>query len=468
MIFTSLTPLSRSSKRWGGWLLGWLVLGLLAAGCSKDPTSIGVGLPSTDANTGAYLIDTLTVRASTVLRDSVVTSSASTLLLGRYTDPQLGTVQATSYFGVGLPAAFVPDGTAVYDSLVLTLSPSSSSGTNMSFRYGDTTRTQSLVAVYKLNQVLPTNTPLFAAPRLTPLASYYDPLTSLLNLNRVVRQRRASPVLGTIRTRLNDDLGRQLMVAGQRGQLSTQDQLQALLPGLAIAPLTSDNAALLTFAATSESSALMIYYHDPTAPTVPQSATFQVQTGGAHCFQVELLNRNQSVLGGKLPTQTLGQVPASSLGEQTIIAGGIGLQTKLEFPYLRDLYQFGQHLTLTSAQLVLRVPPSSTSMALALAPPSTLNVSTVNFNNQPVTTLPTTVSYDNTQLSPLTTLPQATYTLPDAVVNAYIQAVLAGASPNNGLLLRSASPELPSRVLLGSSRNASARLQLRVYVVSSN
>ncbi|MEJ7665648.1 MAG: hypothetical protein WKG07_42075 [Hymenobacter sp.] len=50
-----------------------LGLALLAAGCKKDPSSIGVGLPNSQTNTGAYLIDTLTIRASTVLRDSVVT-----------------------------------------------------------------------------------------------------------------------------------------------------------------------------------------------------------------------------------------------------------------------------------------------------------------------------------------------------------------------------------------------------------
>ena len=96
----NLTPVLRNSKalaspgRRRAWLrlpcALLLGLALLAAGCQKDPSSIGVGLPSAQANTGAYLIDTLTIRASTVLRDSVVTSGSDYLLAGRYTRPPAG------------------------------------------------------------------------------------------------------------------------------------------------------------------------------------------------------------------------------------------------------------------------------------------------------------------------------------------------------------------------------------------
>ncbi|RZK87980.1 MAG: hypothetical protein EOO62_38370, partial [Hymenobacter sp.] len=78
---------------------------LLAAACSSTPGNIGVGLPSADANTGAYLVDTLTIKASTVLRDSIITSGSSSLLVGRYIDPQLGTITAKSYVSFGRDGA---------------------------------------------------------------------------------------------------------------------------------------------------------------------------------------------------------------------------------------------------------------------------------------------------------------------------------------------------------------------------
>ena len=44
--------------------------------------------------------DTLTVDASIVLLDSIVTSNTDNILVGRYTDPTLGLVEASSYFQI--------------------------------------------------------------------------------------------------------------------------------------------------------------------------------------------------------------------------------------------------------------------------------------------------------------------------------------------------------------------------------
>ena len=87
MTFGGLTPVQSSNKLAGAWgrLLGLLGLVALLGACSNGVTEIGVGLPDANANTGAYLVDTITVRASTVLRDSVPTSTSSYLLAGRYT-----------------------------------------------------------------------------------------------------------------------------------------------------------------------------------------------------------------------------------------------------------------------------------------------------------------------------------------------------------------------------------------------
>ncbi len=91
------------AMRWGRLLLGLSLL-LVAAACSTTPANIGVGLPGVDPTTGAYLVDTLTLRTSTVLRDSVITSNSNYLLVGRYVDPQLGTITARSYCALDFPA----------------------------------------------------------------------------------------------------------------------------------------------------------------------------------------------------------------------------------------------------------------------------------------------------------------------------------------------------------------------------
>jgi Domain of unknown function (DUF4270) len=64
----------------------------------EDPQEIGSEVFVQDI--GVLYTDTLTVDASTILLDSVATSNTSNLLVGRYTDPVLGLVQASSYFHI--------------------------------------------------------------------------------------------------------------------------------------------------------------------------------------------------------------------------------------------------------------------------------------------------------------------------------------------------------------------------------
>lgn len=63
-----------------------------------DPQEIGSEVFVQDV--GVLYTDTLTVDASTVLLDSIVTSNTDNLLVGRYTDPVLGLVEASSYFQI--------------------------------------------------------------------------------------------------------------------------------------------------------------------------------------------------------------------------------------------------------------------------------------------------------------------------------------------------------------------------------
>jgi Domain of unknown function (DUF4270) len=64
----------------------------------EDPQEIGSEVFVQDV--GVLYTDTLTVDASTILLDSIVTNNTDNLLVGRYTDPILGLVEASSYFQI--------------------------------------------------------------------------------------------------------------------------------------------------------------------------------------------------------------------------------------------------------------------------------------------------------------------------------------------------------------------------------
>jgi hypothetical protein len=456
----NLTLLLRKSKltaapvaqprtgRWHRLLLLVAAVGMLAtAACTKGTSDIGVGLPDANVNTGAYLIDTITVRASTVLRDSVVTSTSSNLLVGRTYDPLLGTLTARSYFRLGVGNGFRIDPLFRYDSLVLVMKPTA-------YRYGDTTKTQALVEVHRLIDpiAIPTIKPSFASRKLTNLR--YDTAT-VLNKGGVAPQKLARRTT-SLRIPLDKSFGQDLLANAQAGKLTTQDDFDVYLPGLVLTPAAGDNATILGLSATATDAAMTLYYHDPMNPTVVLNNTFTLASGGRHFFQVAAA-RNGAV--GYLPTTSLQAVPAAPTGEQTYIEGALGLQTKLEFPHLTDVQQFGANLTVTSATLTALVP-SATLTPFLPAPPS-LVVSTSSIDNRPMGTYVAKVDYKNA-ISPTTGINQGSY---QWSIASYCQAVFNHTIPNNGFLVSSFTPDLPSRVVLGSPRNAQNKLQLRLYFI---
>jgi hypothetical protein len=432
---------------WGRLLLGLSLL-LVAASCSTNPANIGIGLPSVDASTGAYLVDTLTIRASTVLRDSVVTSTSSYLLVGRYQDPQLGAIKTTSYTTLNLGGAFQPDRSYIADSAVLVLTPDT-------YRYGDTTQTQTLLTVRELNSFLPVTSFGFASPQLTPMASRVA--TTSINYTTPV-PRRARRNLGTLRLRLLNSYRDRLMNDGKNGQLTTQEQLDRNYSGLALQPGASDVGALVRFnlGASSTAMGVMLYYHDPTDAATVLSHTFGINNG-RHFYQVE------PSLSSPLSTLTsLGQLYAASTGQQTYINGLLGLQTKIEIPYLFDLRNFGPNLVLTSATITAEAPVTTLSNRLALAPPATLTVSTTDQRNRQGTPF-ATATYSPTVTS-RDGITQAGYSWS---ILSYCQNVLSNSVPNNGMLLNSVTPVLPERVILGGPKRTTNRMQLRLYLISN-
>jgi hypothetical protein len=432
---------------WGRLLLGLSLL-LVAAGCSTNPANIGIGLPSADANTGAYLVDTLTIRASTVLRDSVVTSTSSTLLVGRYQDPQLGPITTTSYTTLSLGGAFQPAQTLIADSAVLVLPTDT-------YRYGDTTKTQTLVDVRELSSFLPTTSFGFSRPTLTPMASRVS--STSLNLTTPV-PRRARKNLGTLRLRLTNTYRDRLMSDGKNGLLTTQEQLERNYAGLALLPGATDAAALVRFnvANTGTAAGVILYYHDPTDVATVISHTFGINSA-RHFYQVEAPQ-----LGTLSTLTSLGQLDASRTGQQTYIEGLLGLQTKIEIPYLFDLRNFGQNLVITNAAMTAEIPATTLSTTQALAPPAALTVSSTNQRNQQGRTLFASPQYSAT-VTNRDGITQAGYTWS---VLTYCQDVLANRIPNDGMLLNSSTPVSPERVILGGPKRTTNRLQLRLYLIS--
>ena len=72
--------------------------------CSDDSDNFTIGNDFLESETELRMIDTFTVKLSTVLIDSLPTSSIDSFLVGNYKDDIFGRVSCKSYFEVGLPS----------------------------------------------------------------------------------------------------------------------------------------------------------------------------------------------------------------------------------------------------------------------------------------------------------------------------------------------------------------------------
>ncbi|WP_165822101.1 DUF4270 family protein [Hymenobacter edaphi] len=420
-------------------LLGLLHLLGLLAGCEASSPDFENALPASAGTLGTVFTDTLTVRTATVLTDSVASSVSGYLLLGRYHDGRLGTVTARSYLQVAPSGAAVPETEAVFDSVVLVLATDG-------YRYGDTTRTQHL-RVHRLQTDLRGTATYYTAD-----ARPYDAAT----LGDVAF--RARKPLPTVRVRLDPSLGRSLFEATQQGALSTTDELLARLPGLVLTPGPSDDAALLRF--TVASSVLQLYYHLPWAPDTYGTVDFAVSSGPRHFYQLEA-DRRSSLLS---PLTGMRQaLPSARTAEETYIEAGLGLQTKVEFPYLRELQQLGGNLVVNAAVLDAEVTTDSENRFLpppvALIPRLTDagNHAGAYFLDSGSNII--TASYQR-GVSPRTGLERGTYAVP---LTNYCAQVLAGSLANHGILLGPGSGDVAERVVLGSGQSTAAPMKLRLY-----
>ena len=427
--------------------LGRLLLAMLAPLAACDPPgNVALGPPPADPTAGAYGLDTLSVRVSTVWRDSVPTSGTNFLLVGQYRDPRLGLITATGYARLGWNGPYTPAPTEAFDSLALELRPAP-------YRYADTTRLQSLY-VRRL-----------AAP-LVPGRTYFsgeavaaNPL--LLNQGTAARAGfRAGPSRRVLRVRLADALGRALLLAGQQGRLGTEAELAAALPGLALAPGPADDAALLILPLAG--ARLRLFTHAPAAPAEAHERSFGLGNSTAHYYQVAADRRGTLVA----PLSASNRLISSRLSNrEAYLAGALGLQLRLEIPYLTRLRVLSPNPRILGAEATLETVAGSGGRGLG--PPATLYAYLSGRDGQRgpalrnADELPRTLNYLGGNLNRLG-LETGRYQLPLA---AYCQAVLDRRLPNDGLLLAAAVPQLAERVVLGGEENATAPVRLRVYLV---
>lgn len=420
------------------------LLGGFLFSCQEGDLDIGLPI-APDQMLSIHNIDTLTVKMSTVYTDTVITSSSGLIVAGRMVPLQGGVVEAHGYFQVDPPPSLSSLRFIQFDSLVLFLRYSDS--------VGDTTQLQTL-KVHALSS-LPSTTRLYSN-RSTP---GYHPV--------VLGQKtfRASPARDSVvAVRLSNELGLQLRNLMSANTTISQTMIDRLLYGLAVLPGADDKAAILSF--DFSQSFMRFYYREEESANTTYTADLSLRLGYTQFNSIQYRDTSREAINA---LDSKGEeVASNSTNHETLIQLGVGLQTKIEIPYLQALKQIEHYGGIN--RVILEVQPIRKSLRDHTPPPTTLMLQVINRNNQVLGSLldlegtAVTANYQ-VDLTQLTLTDSYTFDLTDYFIN-----VLNGSLENKGLLITvpdgTDNGAAVGGVSFGDATHTTDKLRLSVYYTS--
>lgn len=392
-----------------------LVAVLVACEEPKD-----IGLPPNTA-IGVLYTDTLTVKTSTVLLDSVVTDRNLLLFSGQYNDPVFGKISAKTFAQLYVSnGTFKTEGEMTYDSLKM--------GLGYTYVYGDTNSVQDLY-IHRLTEDLD-STKWYTSASSAAYAA--QPLVKV--------QIKPSALGEVVNTRLPDALGRELLDLS-KGSGVTQTDFEKVFKGIAVVPGTA-NTTILGFSNNPNTMYFQLFYHSATDTTKKYSAVFYITRAKPSFSQIKA-----DRAGTKLAGLSVGKpLTGAATGGEMFVQIATGVTTKLEFPTIENLKKESGRVAINRAELQFFVKGSSPGGSI----PSFMSLAQVNDKNG---ILYTTEANTGTNLLHLLQTQAGTFQTsnkwyyPQVVgysarqknyifdLTTHLQAILVGFQPNNGMIL---------------------------------
>ena len=315
----------------------FLLLCLLSAslcGCVDENSHLGHTL--VESSFYNVHVDTCTVDISTVLEDSIVTRGDSICQIGHYRDDTWGMVTA-AYYAEYSTASFTPNENYSYtlDSLVLVMRHSG--------HYWGDTLTRPLVHIYRLEKPIELTDDEDLYNR-TVLATEATPLCSFTYRPRPGETK-------VLEIRLPDEWGQQLLddLVNQEEYLEEQENFKREFPGLAFVP-DETGQCISGFLVNDSSMCLTLHYHEISTQRTEQKLTFSVHT---ECAYTGIRHDQTGTPLVEVRSGIENHVHSTSLGHLAYMQGLTGYYNQLEFPYLNDLQDAGQIVSIESATLYL-------------------------------------------------------------------------------------------------------------------
>ncbi len=311
-----------------------LMLVMACVSCNDQASNLGADFVQNSAF-DIGVTDTLTLNVSTVLFDSLRTSSPDKLLLGYHTDERLGSVTASPVFQLGAQSASQLDkNNTTYKALRLYFKTSG-------YYYYDTTATQS-VSVYRIAEEIK----LYSGGKYNVSKFVNDPVA----LGSLSFQPRPLHNKDSLEIPLSDDLGKEIFKLLQEGDDKALQSSQFIkyFKGMVIKP-DPQNTCFLGINPAIE---LRVYYNDKSVLPSQERHVAYSTTGGIFFNSIVADRSSTSVKDLKTLTSPLSTTKTDNIA---YMQSGTGLGFRVQVPHLRDLLITNANFSASSA--VLEITP---------------------------------------------------------------------------------------------------------------
>lgn len=438
------------------YILGILLLiGLVSCDDSRNEYLAGSSWANPEAR--VKLIDTLTLKMSTIIMDSVVTSGQNKILIGRTKDDVFGEIKSSSFFEI-TPESFGINSrnNAVFDSLALYL-------TYDNYYYGDTLKTFKL-SVFPLERRLKLN----SDGSLYNTSHFNYSSNEIGNISFLPRPTKANNYL---KINMDKTYGQSLFNLMKSGNVESQEYFLNFFKGLALVP-SNDNRAFLSFgigntielSSESISTVMRMYYHtksDNGADDTKYTLDFGVKTG--YQYNKIAYDFSNSELQNLTPKNPLSSI---SVGNKAYQLSALGIYTKIEVPYINNILNLYPNISILDANMNIKPAfgtydkqsylPESLKYYVADKTNSILS-SFTNSNGQEVSiTLSTNNEFQNNS--------QYSFSVTDYLKNMVDQTT---ATNGYSILLypKNYKEQQIKRLVIGDSKNSINKSNIKLYIL---
>ncbi|CCY39355.1 putative uncharacterized protein [Tannerella sp. CAG:118] len=288
-------------------------------------------------------VDSCTVTVTSTIIDSLETTGQGLALVGKYTHSLWGTVSACTYLPYSFPVYNTEaDEVVRLDSLVLALSYGG-------YSIGDTMQPMRLTIHRLLEKViLNDNGYLYNK---SSFAYDPEPIAACIFKPKPGNNER-------LEIRLPDELGEDMLIRlHNRDDILLDDRFEDYFNGLVILPDPNICQNIISFSVGDTASALILHYSIEDAITQEAECIIKPKTE-TQFYHIDH-DRTGTIMEG-FPTENV-EVYSSELNNRGILFGGIGWYSCIGFPYLNEILQQGERVSIESAYLKIYPEPKTWS-----------------------------------------------------------------------------------------------------------